>query len=204
MKANIDFFEQLRKEIEAQACATPESTSMDAHAEEAHTESESAKDTIQQLEEENRRLKEEVKRLREEIENYNSIPDEAEPLMMTEADIVSAHEEMMRYEAAQQQIAELMQMVESQQEELRDRSDNVQRLPLAVFIEYAEENYTPEQNEKAAILKEVLYDVFSTFTEDEKKRLKKLGHKPVAGASFTVNGPLNDIHGNEYVKAGMQ
>lgn len=201
MKANIDFFEQLRKEIEAQACATPESTSMDAHAEEAHTESESAKDTIQQLEEENRRLKEEVKRLREEIENCNSIPDEAEPLTMTTSDIVSAHEEMMRYEAAQQQIAELMQMVESQQDELRDRNDGVQRLPLIVFIEYAEENYTPEQNDKAAILKEVLYDVFSTFTEEEKKRLKKLGHKPQPQSSIDK---IFEIKDNENVNLGMK
>ena len=50
----------MRKEIEAQACANPESTGADTPAEEAHTVPESAKETIQQLEEENRRLKEEV------------------------------------------------------------------------------------------------------------------------------------------------
>lgn len=202
MKANKDFFIQLRKEIEAQAVADSEEIGVGTHAKEADTVSESTEETIRRLEEENRRLKEEVQGLREEIENYNSIPDEAEPWVMTEADMSFMEEENLRKEAALQQVEELMTQIKSLQEELRRRDDGVQRLPLADFIEYAEENFTPEQNERAIILKEVLYDVFSIFTEDEKKRLRKLGRKP-QGTNFTVNGPLNDIHDNEHVKAGI-
>lgn len=204
MKANIDFFGQLRKEIEAQKAAFSEEVVVDTRAKENDAVSDGATDAIKRLKEENRRLKEEVKQLKEKIDDYNPTPDGAEPLMMTETDIAwmdDKVEEEMRKEAALQQVEELMAQVKSLQEELRHRDDGVQRLPLAVFIEYAEENYTHDQNEYARILKEVLQDVFSSFTDEERARLKKLGHKPQPKPNIDK---IFEITKNKNVNVGMR
>ena len=103
-----------------------------------------------------------------------------------------------RKEAVLQQATVLQEQVKSLQGEL------LKRLPLADFIAYAEE-LPAEQNGHALAIKTMLLDLFNgQIAEDEKERIRKLGRKSQAGTSFTVQGPLNDIHGNEYVKAGMQ
>ena len=67
-------------------------------------------------------------------------------------------------------------------------------LPEAVVIA-CEEHYPR--------LKEALSDLFVHISEEERSRLRKIGHKPMPAPGITVNGPLNDVHHNEYVKAGM-
>ena len=50
----------------------------------------------------------------------------------------------------------------------------------------------------------LLYLYNGRITKEEMARILNLGRKPSVGTSFTVNGPLNDIHNNDYVKAGIQ
>lgn len=90
------------------------------------------------------------------------------------------------------QVKELNAQIGHLQEELSHYEDGVQRLPLVRFIEYAE-NYPPEQNEYARVVKEVLRDVYTTFTNEERVRLRALGHKPQPTAALCVNGHIRDI-----------
>lgn len=75
---------------------------------------------------------------------------------------------------------------------------------LADFIAYTEE-LPAEQNGHALAIKTMLLYLYNgRITKEEMARILNLGRKPSVGTSFTVNGPLNDIHNNDYVKAGIQ
>lgn len=102
-------------------------------------------------------------------------------------------EEAMKKENKQLKIKvkELNEQISVLQEELSHYEDGVQRLPLMSFIEYAEK-YPPEQNEQARVVKEVLRDVYTSFTNEEKKRLRALGHKTQPVMTFAINGQLDD------------
>ena len=78
-----------------------------------------------------------------------------------------------------------------------------QRLPLKSFLEHVEQHFTPYQNTEAIAVKDVLFALFTSPTDEERARLNRLGHKLPPMGSLTVNGPLNDIHHNEQVKAGL-
>lgn len=90
------------------------------------------------------------------------------------------------------------------QEKPNNPDDHIERLPLTVFIEYAEE-LPAEQNKNALAIKTMLFDLFNgKISEEERGRLRQLGRKPQPVATINnVNGPLNDIHHNDYVKAGL-
>ena len=77
------------------------------------------------------------------------------------------------------------------------------RLPIVTFLDYVEDYFAPERNEDARVVKEVLHDLYEHPSEEERGRLREMGHKPMPAPGITVNGPLNDVHHNEYVKAGM-
>lgn len=113
-----------------------------------------------------------------------------------------AKEEAIKKENKQlkSKVKELNEKIGLLQEELRHYDDGVERLPLMCFIEYAEK-YPPEQNEHARTLKEALRDVFTSFSNEEKIRLRALGHKPQPVAILTVNGRFNDIH---YIQDGTR
>lgn len=72
-------------------------------------------------------------------------------------------------------------------------------LSLAEILDYAE-HIPPEQFERAKVMKEAIRDLFHIFTPEESERVRRIG---TSGRSFslTVNGPLNDIHDNNLVKA---
>lgn len=83
------------------------------------------------------------------------------------------------------QVEKLKAQVCSLQEELHTLDDGVERLPLVRFIEYAE-MYPPEQNEYARTVKELLRDVYTSFSNEERARLRALGHKPLHAAELVV------------------
>lgn len=89
------------------------------------------------------------------------------------------------------QVKELNEQIGLLQEELSHYEDGVQRLPLMSFIEYAEK-YPPEQNEQARVVKEVLRDVYTSFSNEERERLKALGHKSASVMGFSANGQVMD------------
>lgn len=97
------------------------------------------------------------------------------------------------------QVEKLKAQVSSLQEELQVLDDGVERLPLIRFIEYAE-TYPPEQNEHARTLKEALRDVYTSFSQEERIRLRALGHKPQVLIGLTVNEPHTDIHHDRHVE----
>ena len=84
------------------------------------------------------------------------------------------------------QVEKLKAQVCSLQEELHTLDDGVERLPLVRFIEYAE-MYPPEQNEYARAVKELLRDVYTSFSNEERARLRALGHKPLHAAELVVH-----------------
>ncbi len=89
---------------------------------------------------------------------------------------------------------------------LQRRNNGVLCLPLSVFIDYTEE-LPAEQNGHALAIKTMLFDLFNgKISEDEHARLRQLGRKPTTSQETTiiVQGALNDIHNNDYVKAGIQ
>ena len=90
-------------------------------------------------------------------------------------------------------------------EQLLAERDTVQRLPLSDFLTHVEQLFTHEQNPSALIVKDVLFALYTNPTAEERCRLNKLGHVPPPPpfGGITVQGPLNDIHGNEHVKAGL-
>lgn len=90
------------------------------------------------------------------------------------------------------QVKELNAQVCLLQEELRRYDDGVQCLPLMCFIKYAEK-YPPEQNEYARVVKEMLRDVYTSFSDEERMRLRALGHKPHPMTALCVNGRISDI-----------
>lgn len=97
----------------------------------------------------------------------------------------------------------LKMQLNSLQEQLKHES-SATAPTLADFIAYTEE-LPAEQNAHAQTIKAMLLDLFNgQITEDEKERIRKLGRKPQAGTNFNFNAPLNDIHNNDYVKAGIQ
>ena len=100
--------------------------------------------------------------------------------------------------------ARLAARVAQLEQQLAER-DNVQRLPLSDFLTHVEQLFTHEQNPSALIVKDVLFALYTNPTAEERSRLNKLGHLPPPPpfGSITVQGPLNDIHGNEHVKAGL-
>ena len=104
----------------------------------------------------------------------------------------------------EQQLAEREQQLAEREQQLAER-DNVQRLPLSDFLTHVEQLFTHEQNPSALIVKDVLFALYTNPTAEERSRLNKLGHLPPPPpfGSITVQGPLNDIHGNEHVKAGL-
>lgn len=83
------------------------------------------------------------------------------------------------------QVKKLKAQVCSLQEELHTLDDGVERLPLVRFIEYAE-MYPPEQNEYARTVKELLRDVYTSFSNEERARLRALGHKPLHAADLVA------------------
>ena len=98
--------------------------------------------------------------------------------------------------------------IERQQDEITNLRHEIrrlreERLPIVTFLDYVEDCFTPEQNQEARAIKEALSDLFVHISEEERSRLRKIGHKPMPAPGITVNGPLNDVHHNEYVKAGM-
>ena len=98
--------------------------------------------------------------------------------------------------------------IERQQDEITNLRHEIrrlreERLPIVTFLDYVEDCFTPEQNHEARAIKEALSDLFVHISEEERSRLRKIGHKPMPAPGITVNGPLNDVHHNEYVKAGM-
>lgn len=95
--------------------------------------------------------------------------------------------------------------LKSLQEQLKQEDSTTAPTPsLADFIAYTEE-LPAEQNGHALAIKTMLLDLFNgQITENEKERIRKLGRKSQAGTNLTVHGPLNDIHNNDYVKAGIQ
>ena len=98
------------------------------------------------------------------------------------------------------QVKELNAQISVLQEELSHYEDGVQRLPLMSFIEYAE-GYPPEQNEYARVVKEVLRDVYTSFTSEERMRLRALGHKSATMMGVTPH-PL--VPSERHVKNALE
>lgn len=98
-------------------------------------------------------------------------------------------------EARDQEIAQLKQQIADQEAQiagLKKRpattppADGVTELDIVVrILDYAEEQYPAEQNEKAKVVKELLQDLFSDMLDKKTKaRLKKLGTKSQAAAKI--------------------
>lgn len=155
-----------------------------------------------QLTEANARLKEEIERLRGDnarLEDENETRRMNAKRLKTMKAALEGENARLKDENARlaARVAQLEQM-------LAER-DTVQRLPLSDFLTHMEQHFTHEQNPSALIVKDVLFALYTNPTAEERCRLNKLGHVPPPPpfGGITVQGPLNDIHGNEHVKAGL-
>ena len=155
-----------------------------------------------QLTKENKRLKEEIERLKRDnarLEDENETRGMNAKRLKTMKASLSEENARLKDENARlaARVAQLEQM-------LAER-DTVQRLPLSDFLTHMEQHFTHEQNPSALIVKDVLFALYTNPTAEERCRLNKLGHVPPPPpfGGITVQGPLNDIHGNEHVKAGL-
>lgn len=143
------------------------------------------------------------KELRHEI--FTSALEAASSAPATKEKACPAPEEAEEKEQLLKENEALKMQLKSLQEQLRHEDSATAPTPsLADFIAYTEE-LPAEQNAHALTIKTMLLCLFNgRITKEEMARILKLGRKPLPGTSFTVNGPLNDIHGNDYVKAGIQ
>ena len=177
MKATIEFFETLRKEI----ASRPDNreTGPNAHTGNSYDAGDAPTPQELALEDEVNGLKKENLQLRAIIEHLSN------------REKVSQEEHLSNREKVSQ-------------EKPNNPDDHIERLPLTVFIEYAEE-LPAEQNKNALAIKTMLFDLFNgKISEEERGRLRQLGRKPQPVATINnVNGPLNDIHHNDHVKAGL-
>ena len=133
---------------------------------------------------------------------HNDAGDAPTPRELALEDEVSGlKKENLRLKAA---IECLRQPGEASHEKPDKPGGHIERLPLAAFIEYAEE-LPAEQNKNALAIKTMLFDLFNgKISEEERGRLRQLGRKPQPVATINnINGPLNDIHHNDHVKAGL-
>ena len=85
--------------------------------------------------------------------------------------------------------------------ELQAKIEELQKkhLPITTFLTYVEDNFPAEQNDRAKVVKEVLGDLFTNPSKEERKRLRVLGTKEKA----LVIEKVNDIHHNQNVTAGI-
>lgn len=165
MKATIEFFETLRKEI----ASRPDNRGMGPNA---HTG------------------------------NNNDAGDAPTPRELALEDEVNGlKKENLQLKAA---IEHLNSREKVSQEKTNNPDDHIERLPLTAFLDYAEE-LPAEQNKNALAIKTMLFDLFNgKISEEERGRLRQLGRKPQPVATINnINGPLNDIHHNDHVKAGL-
>lgn len=181
------------------------------------TDGEKQKDNVAAGLEELRRQYDDCRKELESEKNRNRmLQDEIEACRAQERTNGRLQEEVKRLDtelaAEKRQHAEVQQKTEQLQQELELLTDKLkqtekdgERLPLTAFLDYVENYFTPQQNDRAKVMKEVLGDLYSQqcMTDEEKKRLRKLGTKSVPVSTMTVNGPLNDIHDNGHVRAGM-
>lgn len=139
-----------------------------------------------QLEEENARLKNDTDRLEEENDRLrdDNVRQNAKNLHLAKENI------------------RLQNRLDELERKLAEQNAS-QRLPLKSFLDHVEQHFTPYQNPDAIAVKDVLFALFTSPTDEERARLNRLGHKLPPMGSLTVNGPLNDIHHNEQVKAGL-
>ena len=206
MKATKDFFEEFRKELRRRTLGEDLE---DASLAEEINENTGNKPTWEELFRDNKRYRKENGRLKKTIEELRKQVGEIDAMSeWTDEDreqMRKWEEEMSQREAALEKVGELMEEIQFLRSRLKKRDKGEERLPITTFIQYVEEHFTPEQNDRAKIIKEVLYDVFSSanLPQEVRERLKKLGFKPKSSSSVTINGPLNDIHDNEHVRAGM-
>lgn len=181
------------------------------------TDGEKQKDNVAAGLKELRRQYDDCRKELESEKNRNRmLQDEIEACRAQERTNGRLQEEVKRLDtelaAEKRQHAEVQQKTEQLQQELELLTDKLkrtekdgERLPLTAFLDYVENYFTPQQNDRAKVMKEVLGDLYSQqcMTDEEKKRLRKLGTKSVPVSTMTVNGPLNDIHDNGHVRAGM-
>lgn len=141
----------------------------------------------------------------DEIGAYRSLDRTDERVQEVERLKAELAEEKRLHTEARQKTEQLQRELEQLTDKLKRTETHGDRLPLAVFLDYVENNFPPQQNDRAKVLKEVLGDLYSQqyMTDEEKERFRKLGTKSVSVSTMTVNGPLNDIHDNGYVRAGM-
>lgn len=140
-----------------------------------------------------------------EIEVYRSQDRTDEKVQEVERLKAELAEEKRLHAEARQRTKQLERELEQLTDKLKMAEKDGERLPLTAFLDYVENYFTPQQNDRAKVLKEVLGDLYSQeyMTDEEKERFRKLGTKPVPVSTMTVNGPVNDIHDNGHVRAGM-
>lgn len=158
-------------------------------------------DCLEELESEKNRNR----MLQDEIEACRSQDRTDEKVQEVERLKAELAEEKRLHAEARQKTEQLQRELEQLTDKLKRTETDGDRLPLTAFLDYVENYFTPQQNDRAKVMKEVLGDLYSQecMTDEEKKRLRKLGAKAVPVSTMTVNGPVNDIHDNGHVRAGM-
>ncbi len=116
---------------------------------------------------------------------------------ITDANGTSGEETTASLNAMEKKIKDLGKEIERLNGELEKRQ------PIVAFLDYVEDYFTAERNQDALVVKELLLDLYPLVTDAERERLRRLGTKPNPSHALNVYGPLNDVHHNEYVKAGM-
>lgn len=167
---------------------------------------------LEVLRKENRYYRDELEKqeqaqhsLRKELEAYKRMDGVKEQMEQYESLQNELAEEKRLHAEARQKTKQLKRELEQLTDKLKLAEKDGERLPLTAFLDYVENYFTPQQNDRAKVMKEVLGDLYSQeyMTDEEKERFRKLGTKPVPVSTMTVNGPLNDIHDNGHVRAGM-
>lgn len=104
---------------------------------------------------------------------------------------------MQRMKELEQREMEQDRLLKALQERLDAMEDGKERLPIGAFLDYAERYYTPEQNDRAKVVKELLGDLFTNISTEDRKRLRMLGCK-----ERSIAKSVFDISGNKEVNIG--
>ena len=155
------------------------------------TDGEKQKDNVAAGLKELRRQYDDCRKELESEKNRNRmLQDEIEACRAQERTNGRLQEEVKRLDtelaAEKRQHAEEQQKTEQLQQELELLTDKLkrtekdgERLPLTAFLDYVENYFTPQQNDRAKVMKEVLGDLYSQqcMTDEEKKTAAEAGYQ---------------------------
>ena len=201
MKATEDFFKGLRKEIEKEFQYMPTGMNADACSSAWMNDSDEKKQMLD-MEMKYNAMKAKYDFMKKDYDfmknDYNFMKSDYDVMrkdykfMKDDYDVMRKERDTMKAEN---------ERLQKEPSELQAKIEELQKkhLPITTFLTYVEDNFPAEQNDRAKVVKEVLGDLFTNPSKEERKRLRVLGTKEKA----LVIEKVNDIHHNQNVTAGI-